>query len=68
MEIPTSTTGLAQLATSLSQSRLEEQVGVAVLKKAIDIQEQSATQLLQGLSTPSASLPAGVGGQIDVTA
>lgn len=61
MEIPTSTVGLAQLATTMSQTKLEDAVGVAVLKQALDIQEQSATQLIQ-------SLPDGTGTRIDVTA
>ena len=68
MEIPTSTTGLATLATAMSQTKLESAVDVAVLKKAIDIQEASAAQLLQSLPTPAAALPDGVGGRIDTTA
>lgn len=68
MEIPSSTVGLTQLATSLSQNKLEGAVGVAVLKKAIDIQEQSSAQLLQSLPTPSQSLPDGVGTRINTTA
>ena len=68
MEIPSSTAGLTQLATSLSQNKLEGAVGVAVMKKAMDIQEQSATQLLQSLPTPTASLPDGVGTRINTTA
>ncbi|AFL75575.1 YjfB family protein [Thiocystis violascens] len=68
MEIPSSTTGLATLATSLSQSKLEGAVNVAVLKKAIDIQEQSATQLIQSIPSPTQGLPANVGTQLNVTA
>ena len=68
MEIPTSTSGLATLATAMSQARTEDAVGVAVLKKALDIQKESAAQLLQSLPTPTAALPAGVGGRIDTTA
>ena len=68
MEIPTSTTGLAMLATSLSQSKLEGAADVAVLKKAIDIQEQSATQLIESLPSPTQGLPANVGTQLNVTA
>ena len=68
MEIPTSTTGLATLATAMSQTKLEGAVDVAVLKKAIDIQKESAAQLLQTLPTPAAALPDGVGGQVNTTA
>jgi hypothetical protein len=68
MEIPTSTTGLATLATAMSQTKLEGAVDVAVLKKAIDIQKESAVQLIQSLPTPTAALPDGVGGQVNTTA
>ena len=68
MEIPSSTAGLAQLATSLSQNKLEGAVDVAVLKKAIDIQEQSALHLLDSLPNSTQGLPANVGTQLNVTA
>ncbi len=68
MEIPSSTAGLTQLATSLSQNKLEGAVGVAVLKKAIDIQEQSAMQLIQSLPGSTQGLPANVGTKLNVTA
>ncbi len=68
MDIPTSTTGLATLATAMSQSKLESAVDVAVFKKAVDIQKESLTQLLQGLPTPTAALPDGVGSQVNTTA
>ena len=68
MDIPTSTTGLATLATAMSQNKLENSVDVAVFKKAVDIQKESLTQLLQNLPTPTAALPDGVGGQINTTA
>lgn len=68
MEIPTSTTGLATLATAMSQTKLASAVDVAVLKKAIDIQQESAAQLLQSLPTPASALPEGGGGRIDTTA
>lgn len=68
MEIPTSTTGLAALATAMSQNKLENAVDVAVFKKAIDIQKESAVQLLQSLPTPTAALPDGVGSLVNTTA
>jgi hypothetical protein len=68
MDIPTSTTGLATLATAMSQTKLESAVDVTVFKKAIDIQKESAIQLIQSLPTPAATLPDGVGGQINTTA
>ena len=67
MEIPTSTTGLATLATAMSQTKLESAVDVAVFKKAVDIQKESITQLLQSLPTPTEALPDGVGSKINTT-
>lgn len=40
---------IASLATQMSQVQTSEAVQVAVLKKAMDIQEQSALQLLQAV-------------------
>ncbi len=63
-----STAGIANLATTLSRTKLEGAVDVAVLKKALDIQEQSAAQLIQGIPSPSQVSPANTGTQINVTA
>lgn len=68
MEIPSSTTGLATLASTMSQGQVEAEVNVAVLKKAIDLQKESVGQLLQALPTPAQSLPDGVGTRLNVTA
>lgn len=62
-----SPTNIAQLATSMSQEKANDAVGVAVLKKAMDVQEQSAMQLVQSIPDASA-LPEGVGTRINVTA
>ena len=40
---------IASLATQMSQAQTADAVQVAVLKKAMDIQEQSALQLLQAV-------------------
>jgi hypothetical protein len=40
---------IASLATQMSQVQTADAVQVAVLKKAMDIQEQSALQLLQAV-------------------
>lgn len=62
-----SPTNIAQLATSMSQEKTNDAVGVAVLKQAMDIQEQSAMQLVQAIPDVSA-LPEGVGTRINVAA
>ena len=48
-------TGIAAAATEMSQARTAEAVQMAVLKKAIDVQEKGALQLLEAAS-PVASL------------
>ncbi len=59
---------IARLATGLAQERTEQAVGIAVLKKALDIQASSAAALLAALP-PVQPLPAaGIGGNIDTTA
>jgi hypothetical protein len=63
-----STPGITSLATMLSSSKLEGAAGVAVLKKAMDIQEQSASQLIQSIPDLRQGLPENVGTQINVTA
>ena len=63
-----SSMGIAHLATAMSSSKLDAAVDVAMLKKAIDLQEQSASQLIQGISSSTQGLPENVGTQINVTA
>lgn len=43
----------AAIASSVGQN---DAVGIAVLKKAMDIQEQSALQLIESIPKPSASV------------
>ncbi|EXJ13313.1 YjfB family protein [Imhoffiella purpurea] len=60
---------IGQLSTAMSNAEVGNAVSVSVLKKAMDTQEQAATQLIQSVSgTSSAGLPEGVGGNINVTA
>ena len=49
----------ASIASSVGQN---DAIGIAVLKKAMDIQEQSATQLIQSIP----ELPDKLGKNIDV--
>ena len=52
---------IASLATQMSQVQTADAVQVAVLKKAMDIQEQSALQLLQAVP----GNPAHLGNNVD---
>ena len=60
-------TSIGSLSTALSQAEVADAVGIRVLKKAMDIQEQSALQLLQALPQ-SPSNPPNLGQNIDVKA
>lgn len=60
-------TALASLSTALSQTQLGDAVGISVLKKAMDIQEQSSLQLLQALPQQYSN-PPNLGNSVDVKA
>lgn len=62
-----SATGIARLATAMSQEQLAQDIGVAVLKKAIDVQAAGALALIAAIPAPS-NLPAHIGQGIDTTA
>jgi len=53
---------IASVATEMSQVQTTQAVQIAVLKKAMDIKEQSAMQLLQALP----SNPPNLGNNVDV--
>ncbi|MBS1144712.1 MAG: hypothetical protein H6R14_2118 [Proteobacteria bacterium] len=53
------------LSSALSQAQTGDAVGMLVLKKAMDIQAQSAMQLLQALP-PVASNPPNLGNSVDI--
>lgn len=59
--------GIGSLSTALSQSQTGDAVSTLVLKKAMQIQEESALQLLQALPQPPSN-PAHLGQNIDVKA
>ncbi len=63
-------TDIASLATQMSQIRLQQQVGVAVLKKALDAAASTALTLLQALPPAQsvANLPSHLGRNINTTA
>ncbi|MBK1672267.1 hypothetical protein CKO35_02905 [Ectothiorhodospira shaposhnikovii] len=60
---------IAALSTQLSQQQLAQDVGTAVLKKAIDTQAQSALALVEALPDVSnVALPPNVGTIVNTTA
>ncbi len=62
--------GIAQLSTTIADTGTKQAVGVAVLKKAEDIQASSASALIEAIppvpSTPN--LPSHLGNTINTTA
>lgn len=61
--------GIANLATSLTDTKLSQELGIAVLKKALDAQSAGALALLNALPPPVApNLPPHLGQTINTTA
>lgn len=62
--------GIAKLATSIAETGTRQEVGIAVLKKAQEIESATATQLIDAIkSTPTVqNLPAHLGSKINTTA
>jgi hypothetical protein len=63
-------TGIAQLSTSMAETGTKETVGIAVLKKAAEVQTVTATAMIEALPpvTQAPNLPGHLGGTIDTTA
>ncbi len=63
-------TGLAKLASSIAETGTKQEVGVAILKKAQQIESATATQLIDAIkSVPTVqNLPANLGNTINTTA
>ena len=59
---------IASMATEMSQARTAESLQVAVLKKALDIQEQGALQLIEAASQVIPSNPPHLGNAVDTVA
>ncbi len=55
---------VSSLSTALTQQKTGDAVGTLVLKKALDLQAQSAAQLIQAL--PQVSNPPNLGNSVDV--
>lgn len=59
---------IAAAASANAMTQVQQQASVAVLKKALELQEQGALQLLQALPQPAASPVGTAGGVIDTYA
>ncbi|MET3130825.1 hypothetical protein AAKU55_001083 [Oxalobacteraceae bacterium GrIS 1.11] len=63
-------TGIAQLSTSIAETGNKQAVGIAVQKKAMDIQSSTASALLEALPPvqSTSNLPSHLGSKINTTA
>ncbi len=63
-------TGIANVATAMSDASTNQAVGIAVLKKAIDLNAAGALALIEALpdNTSTQNLPAHLGKNINTTA
>ncbi len=61
-------TSIANLATNMAQERTDQELGVAILKKALDIQASSAMALINALPPTPPSLPPNLGQNVNTTA
>lgn len=59
---------IAAAASSNAMAEVQQEAAVSVLKKTMDIQEQSAMQLLQAIPQPPAPALGTAGGYIDTWA
>jgi len=62
----TSVNGIAALATDMSAQKTQGEISTTMLRKALDIQQQSTLSLIQALPTPVASNPPNLGNAVNV--
>lgn len=60
--------GIAKLATSIAETGTRQDVNIAVMKRAQDIQASTATQLLASVQAPAQNLPPHLGNHVNTTA
>lgn len=60
-------TNIAKLSTSMAETGIRQEVGVTMLKKAMDIEAATAAQMIQSLPAPQ-NLPAHLGNTINTKA
>lgn len=59
---------IASMATNMAQEQTNQAVGVAVLKKAMDVQAAGAMALIDALPPVQPNLPANLGQNVNTTA
>jgi hypothetical protein len=59
--------GIAKLSTSIADTGIRQEVSIAMLKRAEDIQASTASQLLDAVQ-PVQNLPAHLGKNVNTTA
>ncbi|MBS4098021.1 MAG: YjfB family protein [Sulfuricella sp.] len=59
---------IASLATNMAQERTQQEVSMAVLKKALDTEASNAMALIDAIPPAQSNLPANLGQNINVTA
>lgn len=59
---------IRNLASALSQARTADAVAIAVLKKANEIETQTAQQLIQALPQPNAGVTSALGNNVNTFA
>jgi hypothetical protein len=60
-------TNIAKLSTSMAETGIRQEVGMTVLKRALDIEAASAAQMIQSLPQPQ-NLPSHLGNTINTKA
>jgi hypothetical protein len=65
-----SVSGIAAASTALSQANTSQAISIAVLKKSLDINKESALALINAIPTnsPAQNLPSYLGQNINTTA
>lgn len=59
---------IAGLSIALSQSKVQQEASVSILKKAMNVGEANAAQLLEMMGSPTEAPHPHLGGKIDVKA
>jgi len=59
--------GIAKLSTSIAETGIRQDVSIAMLKRAQDLQASTATQLLDAVQ-PAQNLPEHLGKNVNTTA
>lgn len=59
---------VGSISSVLSQAQTGDAIGIAVLRKALDLQAQTATQLIEALPQVAASNPPNLGNTVNTFA